>query len=87
MHSDLVKWIVKLLLKMTSTDMQGADEEEGEEEKEEEEGEGEGPKKREGPRKREDHSHIRHIESTANLKADFSALSQVLANFNQQLLK
>ncbi len=64
LHCDLVKWVVRLLLSMTSTDLQEFGE---------------------GVARGEDHSHIRHIESTANLKADFSILAQQLANFTKQL--
>lgn len=68
LHSDLIRWIVKLLLNLTSTDLQ-PDEQGG------------------GGERKESSGHVRHIDSTANLKADMSALAELLNNFTKQLQK
>lgn len=69
LHSELVKWIVKLLLSITSTDLQTG----------EEGGDREQSDSSSHP------GHVRHIESVANLKADLNALALLLNSFTKQL--
>lgn len=61
LHGDLLKWIVKLLLSLTETELQ--EKEEGQE------------------------THVRHIDSTSDLKSDYFGLAQALTTFTSMLNK
>lgn len=67
MHSDLIKWTVKLLLSITETEPEASGSGD----------EGEEP----------DHKYIRHMQSTANLKSDYTVLAQSLMEFTTRLNK
>ncbi len=101
LHSDLVKCTVKLLLAMTRVENQerkelaaaaagrGEEGEEGEGEGGEEGGEGV-PRlaiTAAGEEESAEQEHIKHIESTTNLKNECIALAQTLTAFTKQLNK
>ncbi len=87
LHSDLVKWTVKLLLAMTRVEDQ--------EKKElmsprgqrlEVEGEG-GPLAITASGEDAEQEHLKHVESTTDLKNECIALAQTLSGFTKQLNK
>ena len=68
---------MKLLLILTDTELQDGNSESGSRQ-------GSGKQRGEGDVEKS-HSHARHIQSTAGLKADFGALADLLLSFTKEL--